>query len=193
MDMTDNNQTYKPAGGFTQVENTILEALCSTGFRGEELRVILLIIRMTCGYHRKLSIIPLSYIVRATKISKRSVERALKGLLDKKMIEKVRSSRGNQYCVTAPSLWVISAHEQTIPMVQKHILHEGRKDLPQGSRGINKGEIKQHKKTLLSEGLDMEGLTEIPSMSQTTKSGSVRSQTLMDLEVLKWTTKSTHG
>lgn len=56
--------------GYTAIANEILEALINNQFSGQELRVILLIIRKTYGYHKKMDFVSLSQIAEAIKSSK---------------------------------------------------------------------------------------------------------------------------
>jgi len=56
--------------GYTAIANEILEALINNQFTSQELRVILLIIRKTYGYHKKMDFVSLSQIADAIKSSK---------------------------------------------------------------------------------------------------------------------------
>ncbi|MDG5466802.1 replication protein [Deltaproteobacteria bacterium IMCC39524] len=191
--MEAQDQRHQPTSGYTQVENNLLEALFRTRFRNEEICVLLLIIRMTHGYHRKRSVLPFSYLSSSTGISKRSVERAIKSLITKGVVLKARSSNGNYYSVTSPASWMVSANEQNVNKVQKPLRQLSRNSPLHSGRTINKAEIKQSKESPFFEVHDVGKEVEIISISKQTDRASTRALTLTDLEALKCQDKVTLG
>lgn len=66
--------------GYTRIANELLEAVCRFRFSGNEMRILLFIIRMTYGYSRKSAEIPLSLLQKETGISKNHVSEIIKHL-----------------------------------------------------------------------------------------------------------------
>jgi len=72
--------------GYTQIANEILEKLARVSLSPNQWRVLLLIIRKTYGFHKKVDYIANFQIVEATGLCKAVVSRCLKGLNDMKLI-----------------------------------------------------------------------------------------------------------
>ena len=68
------------AGYFTRIPNPLLEALYSSGFTSTEFRVILAIIRRTCGWGRLSGVISYGQIAEDTRIARRHVAKAMRAL-----------------------------------------------------------------------------------------------------------------
>ena len=67
---------------FTKVSNEILEKLVSFGFTMRELRIVLVIIRKTCGWHKDLDRLSYLQVSEATRIDRRNVRRTMLRLRD---------------------------------------------------------------------------------------------------------------
>ncbi len=78
--------------GYTRIANELLEALCRLKISGNEMRILLFIIRKTYGYSRKSAQISLSEIAKATGIKSNHVSEILRGLVEKRVIEIERSA-----------------------------------------------------------------------------------------------------
>lgn len=74
--------------GFTQMGNDIMEALARIRIPGESRQVLDVIIRKTCGFHKKEDMISLSQFHLATGIKKPSIIRAIKLLRSMNLIYK---------------------------------------------------------------------------------------------------------
>jgi phage replication O-like protein O len=73
--------------GYTKIANELLEAICRLNISGNEMRILLYIIRRTYGFNRKFSEIPLSDIASAVGMRNEHVSKALKRLSSRKIIE----------------------------------------------------------------------------------------------------------
>lgn len=62
---------------YTRINNALLNALCKTPLSGQELRVLLFIIRYTLGFNRDTAELSITYIANGTEISTRNVRRIL--------------------------------------------------------------------------------------------------------------------
>lgn len=74
--------------GFTRIANELLESFISYRLSGEEMQVVLFIIRKTYGYKKKSDYIALSQFVEATGIQKSNVARAIRNLIAKNVVVK---------------------------------------------------------------------------------------------------------
>ncbi|MCD6459422.1 replication protein [bacterium] len=72
--------------GYTRIANEILEALIKANLSGSELRIALLVLRMTFGYRKKQTCIPLTEIEMYTGIIMRTVTRSVKSLKEKRVL-----------------------------------------------------------------------------------------------------------
>ena len=79
--------------GYTKIANELLEALCRLNISGNEMRILLYIIRRTYGFNRSYAEMPLSEISAAVGIRSVHVSRALKRLAELNIIER-HSSKG---------------------------------------------------------------------------------------------------
>ncbi len=74
--------------GYTRIADEILDALIAYRLPGEQIQCLWFIIRKTYGFNKKWDMISNSQFVKATGMAKQSVNRALKGLIDKKVVNK---------------------------------------------------------------------------------------------------------
>ena len=73
--------------GYTKIANELLEAICRLTISGSEMRILLYIIRRTYGFSRSFAEIPLSEISQAVGIRREHIQKALKKLSGRKIIE----------------------------------------------------------------------------------------------------------
>ncbi|MCR5016374.1 MAG: replication protein [Ruminococcus sp.] len=79
--------------GYTKIANELLEAICRLNISGNEMRILLYIIRRTYGFNRSYAEMPLSEISAAVGIRKNHVSEVLNRLSAKNIIE-LHSNRG---------------------------------------------------------------------------------------------------
>jgi len=84
--------------GDIRIENAIWEALTKYRIPGEQMQCLLHIIRKTIGWNKTESIIQFTDFIEATGINKGNVGRALRGLIEKKVVVKKDTNRGVSYC-----------------------------------------------------------------------------------------------
>lgn len=72
--------------GYTPIANEIMEALIKYRIPGQQMQCLLLIIRKTYGFRKKVDIIALSQFVKYTKLKRQHAFRALKELENKNII-----------------------------------------------------------------------------------------------------------
>jgi phage replication O-like protein O len=82
---------------YTKMPNKLLDVLIGTRMRGESVQVLSLIIRKTCGWHKREDAISLSQFVKATGIKKQNVSRALRYLVERNIIIKIDNGRISKY------------------------------------------------------------------------------------------------
>ena len=75
------------SNGYTKIANELLEAICRLNISGNEMRILLYIIRRTYGFNKSYSEISLSEISAAVEIRREHIQKALKKLSAKKIIE----------------------------------------------------------------------------------------------------------
>ena len=78
--------------GYLKIANELWDALIKIRIPGEQRQCLDLIIRKTYGYNKKADKISVSQFSQATGINRRSVQRALKLLLSRKIIHGVKSA-----------------------------------------------------------------------------------------------------
>ena len=81
------------SNGYTKIANELLEAICRLNVSGNEMRILLYIIRRTYGFNRTYAEIPLSDISEAVGVRTVHISRALKRLAALNLIE-LHSSKG---------------------------------------------------------------------------------------------------
>ena len=82
--------------GYTQIEHEVLERLARTSLAPNQWRVLIFIIRKTCGWHKEVDYIANFQIVEGTGLCKAVVSRCLKGLSDLQLITRKGKSIGFQ-------------------------------------------------------------------------------------------------
>ena len=83
--------------GHLRIANEIWDALCRIRIRGEANQVLNFIIRKTYGYNKKWDRISLSQFVCGTGVCKPSICRAIKILLNMKLINQKATPKGSMY------------------------------------------------------------------------------------------------
>jgi phage replication O-like protein O len=74
------------SGGFSQIANTLLEALSTTPLTGRELRVMMVVIRQTYGWSRKSGAISEGCLERATGIDRKNCGKIRRELVKKSVL-----------------------------------------------------------------------------------------------------------
>ncbi len=80
--------------GYTRIANDLLDAFVAYRLSGEEMKVLLFIMRKTYGYKKTNDYIALSQFVDATDMKKSNVVRAIKKLVDKNIVIKKDNKLG---------------------------------------------------------------------------------------------------
>jgi len=83
--------------GHTQIPNQIIEALMRINLSAYETRVLFLVIRQTLGWNKKEDPISFSQMAKKTGLDRRLAARAMKGLIDRKIVIKRDDSYINKY------------------------------------------------------------------------------------------------
>jgi phage replication O-like protein O len=109
------------SGGFSQIANTLLEALSTTPLTGRELRVMMVVIRQTYGWSRKSGAISEGCLERATGIDRKNCGKIRRELVKKSvLIVENRETRIN----TRISDW------NAEPVKQKGRVNKSQKESP---------------------------------------------------------------
>ncbi len=82
--------------GHTDIAHELMEALAQTRLSGPEFQVILLVIRLTYGWHKKEDPISHGEIAKKTGLPGRTLETAIKGLRIRNMLRVSNESRGRR-------------------------------------------------------------------------------------------------
>lgn len=146
--------------GYTPVANEILERMSSVDVSGGAMRVLMVIIRKTYGFHKKKDAIALSQFVKATNYGKRNVIYILQELEAKGIIRVERQERDGAKLPSEYSLnkdydtWVV---QNTAPQVKKNrrraklrqrkLRHGGEKGVDSAGR-TKRGGAKHHQKVV---------------------------------------------
>lgn len=94
----DEPKGTEPQKNYFKVKNDWWDALAAYRIPGEPMQCLLVIIRQTYGYKRRWAFISFRFIAKKTGLSKRSVERAIKWLLDHKIcVRKKADSQSVSY------------------------------------------------------------------------------------------------
>ncbi len=72
--------------GYTRIANELLTVIYSTNFNATQLKIILCIIRYTYGFRRVSHNISISFLSKATGVSKRYISDELKKMIDNKVV-----------------------------------------------------------------------------------------------------------
>lgn len=73
--------------GYTRIANELLEAICRLNISGNEMRILLYIIRRTYGFNKSYAEIPLSDISEALSMKKGNVSRGIKKLREANIVD----------------------------------------------------------------------------------------------------------
>lgn len=92
---SNSNKSPQLSGGYTQIANELLEAVSLYPFTGGELKTVLVIMRLTYGYKRKMSNISLTEISKRTGLSRRHVSNVLKRLRGSSVINSAKFNNRN--------------------------------------------------------------------------------------------------
>jgi phage replication O-like protein O len=74
------------SGGFSQIANTLLEALSITPLTGREIRIMMVVIRQTYGWSRKSGVISEACLERATGIDRKNCGKIRRELVKKSIL-----------------------------------------------------------------------------------------------------------
>lgn len=113
--------------GYTSIANEILEHLFLAGINGSEYRILLVVIRKTYGFQKKMDRISLSQFQNHTKMNRAQAVETIKSLLEKKILIK----ENNQFVFNKNyEEWVVgkrgsmqkhtSMEKHTTASMQKH-------------------------------------------------------------------------
>ncbi len=81
--------------GYTRIANELLEAICRLNISGNEMRILLYVIRRTFGFQRDCAEISLSELSKALDMKKNNVSRSIKKLCEESILIQT-PCRGNQ-------------------------------------------------------------------------------------------------
>ena len=148
--------------GYTRIANELLEAICRLNISGNEMRILLYIIRRTYGFNRSYAEIPLSDISEALGMRKNHISEALKRLTVKKIVE-LHPNKGTkpqtisivknyekwvvESCANLPFPKTGTVPENGNPTVPENgnptVPENGNHTYKEKKKIINKGEIKK--------------------------------------------------
>ncbi|MBM1196740.1 replication protein [Pseudomonas weihenstephanensis] len=95
----------KITGGFTRMENKLIEALMVVDLPGRELKVALYVARATIGFHVPEARIQATEISKATNIHPDVASKAISHLLKRRVLYRVGGARGD-IGISDPSEWI---------------------------------------------------------------------------------------
>jgi len=81
--------------GYTRIANGLLEAMSLYPFTGGEIRTLLVILRSTYGYNRKVLNISLAQLSKKTNLTRRHIANILKSLRESSVIVVTKSGNKN--------------------------------------------------------------------------------------------------
>lgn len=73
---------------YTQIDNKILSAIYSSNLTASQIKILLFVLRQTCGYHQKSRKLAASYIAANTNINLRYAKLCLKKLISYNVLKK---------------------------------------------------------------------------------------------------------
>ncbi|QAY85377.1 replication protein [Pseudomonas arsenicoxydans] len=117
----------KITGGFTRMENKLIEALMVVDLPGRELKVALYVARATIGYQVAEARIQATEISKATNIHPDVASKAISHLLKRRVLYRVGGARGD-IGISDPSEWVFYSTEKECPnqTISSDSDHSGR-------------------------------------------------------------------
>ena len=95
----------KTTGGFTRMDNKLIEALMVVDLPGRELKVALFVARATIGYQVSETRIQATEIAKATNVHPDVASKAISHLLKRRILYRIGGSRGD-IGISDPSEWV---------------------------------------------------------------------------------------
>ncbi|MBI4706928.1 MAG: replication protein [Candidatus Omnitrophica bacterium] len=119
-------QNYsQPGGGYTKINNNVLEELYKSPFNGTQIRAILVISRMTWGFHKDSRSFSYGWLAKAANLDKRNLRRAISLLVQANVIIKDKTGRWNKFAInqahTSWELWKTHGNKRA-----KSSLHKGQ-------------------------------------------------------------------
>ncbi|MFL1551722.1 replication protein [Pseudomonas sp. D47] len=114
-------------GGFTRMENKLIEALMVVDLPGRELKVALYVARATIGYQVTEARIQATEISKATNIHPDVASKAISHLLKRRILYRVGGARGD-IGISDPSEWVFYDNKKECPnqTISSDSDHSGR-------------------------------------------------------------------
>lgn len=104
----------KSTGGFTRMENKLIEALMVVDLPGRELKVALYVARATIGFHVAEARIQAVEISKATNIHPDVASKAVSHLLKRRILYRVGGARGD-IGISDPSEWIFYDDKKECP------------------------------------------------------------------------------
>ncbi|ETF06901.1 replication protein [Pseudomonas moraviensis] len=117
----------KITGGFTRMENKLIEALMVVDLPGRELKVALYVARATIGFHVPEARIQATEISKATNIHPDVASKAISHLLKRRVLYRVGGARGD-IGISDPSEWIFYDTKNECPnqTISSDSDHSGR-------------------------------------------------------------------
>jgi phage replication O-like protein O len=116
--------------GYTRIANEIMDALARFRLPGEQRQCLDFILRKTYGYNKKEDCISNSQFCTATGMDKGNVSRALRGLVDKKMVVKKDNGKIPTYCFNKDfRQWVVLSKLQPVVKIATNVVKKDNKAL----------------------------------------------------------------
>ncbi|MDP3443404.1 MAG: replication protein, partial [Ignavibacteria bacterium] len=78
-------------GNYTKTPNEIFEAIISGNFKATHYKILLTIIRYTCGFNREDHSFSVSFLSRAMNVSRRYISQELQDLIEKRVVVVTKS------------------------------------------------------------------------------------------------------
>jgi phage replication O-like protein O len=141
--------------GFTKVPNSLLDKLCEHKIAGRQVKILMVVIRKTLGWHNDWARISQNEFARMTRIPRRNCFDLLKELIDKKIIKKGIPKNGDtkavNYCVNLNySEWKVSLKKRISSKKGTEVsLKKGIEVSPK--TGTHKRKIKERKEIYICQ------------------------------------------
>jgi len=81
--------------GYTRIADAILEKVAKTKLNGTQFRILMIVWRSTYGWQKKDHELSLSYLVKATEINKRQIQRELNNMIELGILTEVKAPTFN--------------------------------------------------------------------------------------------------
>lgn len=105
--------SLKSAGGFTRMENDLMEALATVDLPARELRVVMAIARQTIGYQVEAKRLSADDLGKHTNMRRDVTSKAISHLLERRIIFRVGGSRGD-IGISPINEWVFYEEKKTV-------------------------------------------------------------------------------